>query len=81
MPHKVLKPGGVFVTSTACVGDMMTLMIRVVAPIGRFLGLLPLLRIFTTRELEDSLTNAGFHIDHQWKPGKGKAVFIVAKKA
>ncbi len=78
--HKVLKPGGVFVTSTACIGDMMTL-IWVVAPIGRFLGLLPLLRIFTTRELEDSLTNAGFHIDHQWQPGKGKAVFIVAKKA
>ena len=78
--HTVLKPGGVFVTSTACIGDMMTL-IWVVAPIGRFLGLLPLLRIFTTRELEDSLTNAGFHIDHQWQPGKGKAVFIVAKKA
>ncbi len=78
--HKVLKPGGVFVTSTACIGDMMTL-IWVVAPIGRFFGLLPLLRIFTTRELEDSLTNAGFHIDHQWQPGKGKAVFIVAKKA
>ena len=78
--HTVLKPGGVFVTSTACIGDMMTL-IWVVAPIGRFFGLLPLLRIFTTRELEDSLTNAGFHIDHQWQPGKGKAVFIVAKKA
>ena len=78
--HKVLKPGGVFISNTACIGDMMTL-IWVVAPIGRFLGLLPLLRIFTTRELEDSLTNAGFHIDHQWQPGKGKAVFIVAKKA
>ena len=46
-----------------------------------FFGLLPLLRIFTTRELEDSLTNTGFHIDHQWQPEKGKAVFIVAKKA
>ena len=78
--YKVLKPGGVFVTSTACIGDTMTL-IWVVAPIGRFLGLLPLLRIFTARELEDSLTNAGFHIDHQWQPDKGKAVFIVAKKA
>ncbi len=78
--HKMLTPGGVFVTSTACIGDTMTL-IWLVAPIGRFFGLLPLLRIFTTRELEDSLTNAGFHIDHQWQPGKGKAVFIVAKKA
>jgi 2-polyprenyl-3-methyl-5-hydroxy-6-metoxy-1,4-benzoquinol methylase len=81
--HKMLKPGGVFVTSTACIGDTMALMalMTVVAPIGRFFGLLPVLRIFSTRELEDSLTSAGFHIDHQWRPGKGKAVFIVAKKA
>ena len=31
-------------------------------------------------ELVASLTDAGFEIDHQWHPGKGKAVFIVAKK-
>ena len=78
--HKMLKPGGIFITSTTCVGDTISL-IWVIAPIGRFFGLLPLLRIFTTKELEDSLTNAGFHIDHQWQPGKGKAVFIAAKKS
>jgi hypothetical protein len=27
------------------------------------------------------LVDAGFAIDHQWQPGRGKAVFIVAKKA
>jgi len=27
------------------------------------------------------LTDADFEIDYQWQPGKGKAVFIVAKKA
>jgi len=25
-------------------------------------------------------STAGFTIDYQWQPGKGKAVFIVAKK-
>ncbi len=78
--HKMLKPGGIFVTSTACLGDTMKFF-KVVAPIGRFLGLMPLVKVFTTKELENSLTNAGFEIDHQWRPGKSIAVFIVAKKA
>ena len=38
------------------------------------------MEVFTTRELEDSLTGAGFEIDYQWQAGRGKAVFIVAKK-
>ncbi len=76
----MLKPDGIFVTSTACLGDTMKY-IKLIAPIGKFLGLIPLVKVFTTNELKDSLTDAGFQIDYQWQPGKGKAVFIVAKKA
>ena len=78
--HKMLKPGGVFISSTACIGDSMKLL-KVVLPIGRFLGLIPLVKVFTTRELEQALANSGFKIDYQWQPGKNKAVFIVATKA
>ena len=78
--HRMLKPGGIFVSSTACIGDFMKIF-KVIAPIGKFLGLLPLVKVFTKKELEDSLTDAGFEIDYQWQPGKGKSVFIVAKKA
>lgn len=77
--YQMLKPGGIFVTSTACLGDTMS-WFKIVAPIGRFLGFLPLVRVFTTEELADSFTQAGFELDYQWQPGKGKAVFIVAKK-
>lgn len=76
--HRMLKPGGIFVTNTVCLGDMMKF-IKIIAPIGKFFGLL--VKVFTKRELEDSLTNAGFEIDYQWQPGKNKAVFIVAIKA
>ncbi len=76
---KMLKPGGVFVTSTACIGDTMKFF-KIIAPIGKFFGLMPLVRVFTTKELEDSFTDVGFEIDYQWQPGKGKAVFIVAKR-
>lgn len=78
--HDLLKPGGVFIASTACLGDSMLKHIRIVAPLGRFLGLLPMLKVFTTQQFLDSLISAGFEIDHQWQPGKAKALFIVAKK-
>lgn len=78
--HRLLKPGGVFVSSTACLGGTMRIL-KCVLPIGRFLGLLPLVRFFTEKELRASMINAGFEIEHQWQPGKGKAVFIIAKKS
>ncbi len=78
--HRMLKPGGVFVSSTACIADFLKVF-KLVAPIGKFLGLLPLVRVFSKKELEDSITAAGFEIDYEWQPGKSKGVFIVAKKA
>jgi ubiquinone/menaquinone biosynthesis C-methylase UbiE len=78
--HKMLKPGGIFITSTVCLGDTMKFF-KVIAPIGIFFGLMPLVKVFTTNELKDCLTDAGFGIDYHWQPGKSDAVFIVAKKA
>ena len=78
--HKMLKPGGIFVTSTVCAGDTMKFL-KLIAPIGRFFGVFPLFKVFPAKELEDCLIDAGFEIDYQWQPGKGKSVFIVAKKA
>jgi ubiquinone/menaquinone biosynthesis C-methylase UbiE len=77
--YRMLKPGGIFITSTACIGDM-TRIFKIIAPVGQFLRLIPLVKVFTTAELKTSLTDAGFEIDHEWHPGKNKAVFIVAKK-
>ncbi len=78
--HRMLKPGGLVVSSTACLGDTMK-WFKLVGPLGAALGLIPKVQVFTVKDLENSLTAAGFEIDHQWQPGKGKAVFIVAKKA
>jgi ubiquinone/menaquinone biosynthesis C-methylase UbiE len=77
--HRVLKPGGVFVTSTACLGDMM-LPLRLIVPVGRFLRLFPLVKIFSAAELKESLEKAGFEIDYEWQPKKNAAVFIVSRK-
>jgi ubiquinone/menaquinone biosynthesis C-methylase UbiE len=78
--YRMLKPGGVFVTSTACLADTHNYL-RLILPIGTRLGLIPRVVFFTKKALEDNLTAAGFQLDYQWQPGKGKAVFIVAKKS
>lgn len=77
--HQKLKPGGVYVTSTACIGDTMKFF-KLIVPIGRFVGLIPLVKVSTTTELKDSLTAPGFEIDYEWQPKKVAGLFIVAKK-
>ena len=76
--RRLLKPGGVFVSSTACIGDAMA-WFKYLLPLGQALGLLPELVILTTAELERGLREAGFEIEHKWRPGKNKGVFIVAR--
>lgn len=80
--HAMLKPGGIFVSSTACLGDGMKFL-KFVAPIGRLVGLMPLVKVFTEKQLAGSIADAGFEIEHRWRPDsdKRKAVFIVASKS
>ena len=77
--NSLLKPGGVFISSTICAGGRPGLF-NLIAPIGRFFGLLPLVRFFTAEELAKNITDTGFRINYQWQPSKDKAVFIVAIK-
>ncbi len=77
--HRLLKPTGVFISSTACLGDKMR-WFRYIAAMGYFLGLFPLLRVFTGNEYIDSVRAAGFDIDYQWQAENSLALFMVAKK-
>jgi 2-polyprenyl-3-methyl-5-hydroxy-6-metoxy-1,4-benzoquinol methylase len=81
--HRMLKPGGVFVTSTACLRDAWkyVAVMALLGPLGRRLGLMPaVVKVFTLDALVAALTNAGFDIAYQWRPAPDKAAFIVAKK-
>jgi ubiquinone/menaquinone biosynthesis C-methylase UbiE len=74
-----LKPGGVFVTSTACIGDM-SWYFRIIAPVGHFLKLIPFVNVFTQAQLKQDHIDAGFQVDQEWLPKKNAAVFMVARK-
>ena len=75
----MLKPGGVFVSSTVCLGDRMGYF-RYLEPIGRALGVTPYVAVFSQADLVGSLARAGFEIKREWRPEKSVAVFIVARK-
>ncbi len=76
---RLLKSGGLFVTSTAALAEDMA-WIRWIAAPAAFLGLLPKVAFFTSDDLVAEQERQGFVIEERWKPGKGKALFLVARK-
>jgi ubiquinone/menaquinone biosynthesis C-methylase UbiE len=64
--ERILKPGGIFVSSTACLGNSYLRFIKLVAPLGKFLGLMPDVFILTEAKLASEITRAGFEIERQW---------------
>jgi len=76
--YDLLKPGGVFVSSTGCLSGK-TLMKPVIF-LGRMIGRLPYVAFFSRDYLLDLLRSAGFEIEHEWLPEGGQSVFIVARK-
>lgn len=79
--HGWLKQGGVFVSSTVCLGDNMKFF-KLLAPLGRAIGLMPLLKIFSKAHLRKRLEQNGFRIVYEWQPAKKRipSVFIIAEK-
>jgi ubiquinone/menaquinone biosynthesis C-methylase UbiE len=77
--YELLKPGGVFISSTICIGDG-GIGFKLLAPIFKWIPLLPSITVFSQQQLIASLASAGFTIEYNWKPGNDKAVFIVARK-
>lgn len=78
--HRVLKPGGVFITSNICLNDSFAFM-RLIASFGYWVGVLPQLSFFTRVELESAMSEAGFEIEHAWQPPAKKGLFLIVRKA
>ncbi|MDP2260877.1 MAG: class I SAM-dependent methyltransferase [Caulobacter sp.] len=80
--HRLLKPGGLFISKTPCLGDMNPLILAVL-PIMRLLGKAPHVLIFTSGELQAAIAAAGFDIvevEHHASKGKDTRPFIVARR-
>ncbi len=78
--HSLLKPGGIFISNTACLQDSMWYL-KLIVPFGRWLGFIPPhLVFFTSTELKKNLVDSGFSLEKEWVAKKGRATFLVARK-
>lgn len=77
--YNLLKPGGVFVSSTFCGRGKAKLLYPFLA-LGAFFGLLPKINFFSPESLQMSIKDAGFRLDHVWLPENSDALFVVALK-
>lgn len=75
---RVLRPGGYFVTSTACLGAMWPF--KPLARLGLALGRLPHLAFFTGDQLRGMMRAAGFAIEEDGQPKARAALFLIARK-
>jgi ubiquinone/menaquinone biosynthesis C-methylase UbiE len=80
--HRLLKPGGHFVSKTPCLSEM-NLLIRWAVPVMRVAGKAPYVSFFTAAELESDIAHAGFTVLERTRHGsqrKDPRIFILARK-
>jgi ubiquinone/menaquinone biosynthesis C-methylase UbiE len=80
--HRLLKPGGLFISKTPCLKEMNPL-IRLVVPVMQAFGRAPYVAFFSARELEQEIEAAGFEIVERARHasrGKDARIFLVARK-
>lgn len=75
----LLKPGGLLISSTACIGDMGLLM-RMLPPVMGMLPFVPSVQVFTVAQLKTEFDKAGFLLEESWQPAEDKALFVIARK-
>jgi ubiquinone/menaquinone biosynthesis C-methylase UbiE len=80
--HRVVRPGGLFISKTPCLSEMNPL-IRLAVPVARWLGKAPYVDFFNGAQLEAEVVDAGFEIVERGRHGAGKKdfrLFLVARR-
>ncbi len=77
--RRLLKPGGLFVSSTACLADRMWFL-RPVIPVLQWLGKAPCVSFARSRTVLREIEGAGFRIREHWAHGRANSLFVIAEK-
>jgi len=77
--YEMLKPGGVFISSTACIREKIPFF-NFFAPLAQLVRLIPLVSSFSTKQLKNSMIQANFNIEYEWRPNNTMVTFIIARK-
>ncbi len=76
---ELITPGGLFISSTACLGERRSLLGTLVLILTK-LKVMPYMRFYAESELEDMISSGGFQIVETGKLSKLPDHFIVAQK-
>ena len=80
--HRLLKPGGLFISKTPCLKEMNPF-IRLAVPVMQVFGKAPYVAFFSAEALEREIAAAGFEIIERARHasrGKDTRPFLVARK-
>ncbi len=77
--HQALKPGGMFFSSTVCIGKMNPVVRFGLSTLGG-IGILPKILPLTPDSLKEIIAKQGFKIVTVWQPEESAAVFIVTRR-
>ncbi|MEM7280070.1 MAG: class I SAM-dependent methyltransferase [Pseudomonadota bacterium] len=77
--NQLLKPNGLLISTTPCIGDFFRAF-RYINALGKAVGLMPHVSVFTEEQLKQWLHNAEFEIEQRWLPSPKAGLFLVARK-
>ncbi|HEY3493642.1 MAG TPA: class I SAM-dependent methyltransferase [Polyangiaceae bacterium] len=79
--RELVRPGGLFVSKTPCIGDQGFAM-RMVIPVLRAVGFAPYVNFVSERSLAADIERAGFEVrETGMYPQKSRSYFVVARRA
>ncbi|MCA6114143.1 class I SAM-dependent methyltransferase [Bradyrhizobium sp. WSM 1738] len=81
--HALLKPGGLFISKTPCLGDMNLLIPLILLPVMRAIKMAPHVSSVGVSALERLIIDAGFDVlvrESHASKGKDQRPYIVARK-
>lgn len=80
--HRVLKPGGIFISKTPCLKEM-NLLLRLAVPLMQRIGKAPYVSFLSAEDLEREIAAVGFEIierERHASRGRDARPFLVARK-
>ena len=78
---RIVKPGGVFISNTACLANSYFRFAKFILPLAKLLGFMPDVYFISEAELAEEISNAGFTIEKQQHQGmQNIEVFMIARK-
>lgn len=80
--HRLLKPGGLFISKTPCLKEM-NFLVRLAVPVMQVFGKAPYVAFLSAQDLENEIKAAGFEIVERARHGsrgRDARAFVVARK-